>query len=42
MTSPPRKAEVVRNTTETQIRVAVNLDGTGSSTTCSTRSRATA
>ena len=29
MTSPPRKAEVVRNTTETQIRVALNLDGTG-------------
>ena len=24
-----RKAEVVRNTTETQIRVRVNLDGTG-------------
>jgi imidazoleglycerol-phosphate dehydratase len=24
-----RKAEVVRNTTETQIRVAINLDGTG-------------
>ena len=29
MTSPPRKAEVVRNTTETQIRVSLNLDGTG-------------
>jgi len=29
MTSPPRKAEVVRNPTETQIRVALNLDGTG-------------
>jgi imidazoleglycerol-phosphate dehydratase len=25
----PRKAEVVRNTNETQIRVALNLDGTG-------------
>ena len=29
MTSSPRKAEVVHNTTETQIRVALNLDGTG-------------
>ena len=27
--SVERKAEVVRNTTETQIRVALNLDGTG-------------
>jgi len=27
----PRSAEVVRNTTETQIRVAVNLDGSGQS-----------
>jgi imidazoleglycerol-phosphate dehydratase len=27
--STERKAEVTRNTTETQIRVAVNLDGTG-------------
>lgn len=27
--NPERKAEVVRNTTETQIRVAINLDGTG-------------
>lgn len=27
--STPRKAEVVRNTGETQIRVAINLDGTG-------------
>jgi imidazoleglycerol-phosphate dehydratase len=27
--STERKAEVVRNTTETQIRVAINLDGTG-------------
>jgi len=27
----PRQAEVVRNTAETQIRVAVNLDGTGAS-----------
>ena len=25
----PRKAEVIRNTSETQIRVALNLDGTG-------------
>jgi imidazoleglycerol-phosphate dehydratase len=25
----PRRAEVIRNTTETQIRVALNLDGTG-------------
>jgi imidazoleglycerol-phosphate dehydratase len=29
MTTVQRKAEVVRNTTETQIRVALNLDGTG-------------
>ena len=30
MTEPlPRKAEVIRNTNETQIRVALNLDGTG-------------
>jgi imidazoleglycerol-phosphate dehydratase len=28
----PRKAEVVRNTNETQIRVAVNLDGSGAAT----------
>ena len=27
----PRKAEVIRNTSETQIRVALNLDGTGAS-----------
>jgi imidazoleglycerol-phosphate dehydratase len=27
--STPRKAEVVRNTGETQIRVAINMDGTG-------------
>jgi len=27
--STPRAAEVVRNTNETQIRVAINLDGTG-------------
>ena len=27
--NPQRKAEVIRNTNETQIRVAVNLDGTG-------------
>ena len=27
-----RKAEVVRNTNETQIRVALNLDGTGAAT----------
>lgn len=27
--STPRKAEVVRNTGETQIRVAINIDGTG-------------
>jgi imidazoleglycerol-phosphate dehydratase len=27
--STPRTAEVVRNTNETQVRVAVNLDGTG-------------
>ena len=30
--SAPRKAEIVRNTTETQIRVALNLDGTGAAT----------
>ena len=29
MTTVQRKAEVIRNTTETQIRVALNLDGTG-------------
>jgi imidazoleglycerol-phosphate dehydratase len=29
MTQAPRRAEVSRNTAETQIRVAVNLDGTG-------------
>ncbi len=28
----PRKAEVIRHTNETQIRVALNLDGTGSAT----------
>jgi imidazoleglycerol-phosphate dehydratase len=28
-TSAPRRAEVTRNTNETQIRVAINLDGTG-------------
>ena len=27
--SMPRTAEVVRDTSETQIRVAINLDGTG-------------
>ena len=27
--STPRTAEVIRNTSETQIRVAINLDGTG-------------
>jgi imidazoleglycerol-phosphate dehydratase len=27
--STARKAEVVRNTGETQIRVAINMDGTG-------------
>ncbi|MES3012539.1 MAG: imidazoleglycerol-phosphate dehydratase HisB [Pseudomonadota bacterium] len=34
MTDPSlqRRAEVVRNTNETQIRVALNLDGTGSAT----------
>jgi imidazoleglycerol-phosphate dehydratase len=30
--STERKAEIVRNTTETQIRVAINLDGTGVAT----------
>ena len=48
---PHRVAEVQRNTKETQIRVRVDLDGSGastlppasaSSTTCSTRSPATA
>ena len=29
LTSSPRRAEVTRNTSETQIRVAVDLDGTG-------------
>ncbi len=29
MTQVPRRAEVSRNTAETQIRVAINLDGTG-------------
>jgi imidazoleglycerol-phosphate dehydratase len=29
MTPVPRRAEVSRNTAETQIRVAINLDGTG-------------
>jgi imidazoleglycerol-phosphate dehydratase len=29
MTTPSRRAEVVRNTRETRIRVAVDLDGTG-------------
>jgi imidazoleglycerol-phosphate dehydratase len=28
--STPRTAEVIRNTNETQIRVAINIDGTGS------------
>ena len=27
--SQPRKAEIVRDTSETQIRVAINIDGTG-------------
>ncbi|HEY0857704.1 MAG TPA: imidazoleglycerol-phosphate dehydratase HisB [Albitalea sp.] len=30
MSTEPRKAEVSRNTAETQIRVAINLDGNGS------------
>ncbi|MEO7030923.1 MAG: imidazoleglycerol-phosphate dehydratase HisB [Herbaspirillum sp.] len=29
LTTAPRSAEIARNTNETQIRVAVNLDGTG-------------
>ena len=29
--SQPRKAEIVRDTSETQIRVAINIDGTGQS-----------
>jgi len=46
-----RRAEVTRNTAETQITVRLDLDGTGKplcppasafSTTCSTRSPATA
>jgi imidazoleglycerol-phosphate dehydratase len=39
-----RTAEITRNTSETQIRVALNLDGTGRQklNTCSTRSRAMA
>ena len=50
-TIAPRQAEVSRVTAETQIRVALNLDGTGRSklatgigfsTTCSNRSPATA
>jgi len=32
MTSVERRAEVVRHTSETQIRVALNLDGTGAAT----------
>ena len=32
MTEPQRIAEVVRNTKETQIRVRVNLDGSGAAT----------
>ena len=32
MTLPQRRAEVTRHTAETQIRVAINLDGSGAST----------
>ena len=32
MTNPPRRASVARNTSETRIRVALDLDGTGAAT----------